>query len=494
MLLIVVTIVALAWGTLAFGAVYPWAYGPLALAMAILGALELMAMRSGRPRVGPIAIGLTAIGLTIAIQLVPMSQATLKRISPAAGAFRQSYAQSFGLIRPVDTESEEAGEAAAQISHPISIAPSRTTIGMALFASLALFFLGTSRLLSSEGGLSLAQPLVAFGILVSVVGIGQYTLTLNVDHPLIYGFWKPQSEAARPFGPFVNPNHFAGWMLMMLPVALALFYEALERTLGAAAARKGNRVSVVSLPEFGRTLIFGFASVVMGLSLLMTKSRSALAALAAGSLLALWIVLRRQPGMAARAVVIGAFLVVVGGAGAWAGLDTLIEKVVKDSATNDSVGGRVRAWRDTRQIIVDYPLTGTGFNTYGTAMTMYQSGQRDVHFQEAHNDYLQLAAEGGVLVGVPMLATLGIFITEVRRRFKEAPKVGTTYWVRVGAVLGLVSIGLQSLMDFSLQMPGNAALCAVLAAIAVHQSPSLRRTTGRKRHADHRSGNTVGAI
>src|SRR5262249_40677196 len=148
--------------------------------------------------------------------------------------------------------------------HPISISAARTKIGIMLFGSLALFLVGTARLLSREGGLALAQPLVVFGILLSLIGIGQYTVTLHDEHPLIYGFWKPQSEAARPFGPFVNPNHFAGWMLMALPIALALFYEALERTLAAAERRKGNRVSVASLPEFGRTLVFGFSSVVMG--------------------------------------------------------------------------------------------------------------------------------------------------------------------------------------------------------------------------------------
>jgi hypothetical protein len=473
--LIVATVVALAWGALAFGSVYQWAYTPLAVGVAAIGLLDLIALRRGRPPIGGVSIGLAAIGVAMAIQLIPVSKTALNRISPAASGFQQQYNQAFGLVRPSDPFSEPTTAESRAPSHPISISPSRTMVGIALFASLAVFFLGTSRLLSREGGLSLARPLVAFGILLSLIGIGQYTLTLGDEHPLIYGFWKPQSEAARPFGPFVNPNHFAGWMLMVLPIALALFYEALERTLTEAASREGNRVSVVSLPDFGRALTFGFSSVVMGLALTMTKSRSALAALAAGSLLALWIVLRRQPSMAARAVVVVSFLVVLGGAGAWAGLDTLVEKVAADSATNDSFGGRIRAWRDTRRIIADFPLTGTGFNTYGTAMTVYQTGQRDVHFQEAHNDYLQVAAEGGLLVGIPILATIWIFVRDVRRRFKEAPKEGRTYWLRVGALLGLVSIGLQSLMDFSLQMPGNAALCAVLAAIAVHQSPNLRQ-------------------
>ena len=57
--------------------------------------------------------------------------------------------------------------------------------------------------------------------------------------------------------------------------------------------------------------------------------------------------------------------------------------------------------------------------------------------------------------------------------FREAPHKGTTYCLRVGATAGLISIALQSLVEFSLQMPGNAALFIVLGAIALHRSPHL---------------------
>jgi O-antigen ligase len=220
---------------------------------------------------------------------------------------------------------------------------------------------------------------------------------------------------------------------------------------------------------------FGFSSVVMGLSLVLTRSRSGVAALAAGSLLAVWIMLRRQRSIRARLLVIVCFIAVLGGATAWAGLDGLIGKAMSTDPTTNSLGGRLGAWSDTLHIIRDFPLTGSGFNTYGTAMTVYQSSSRSVHFQEAHNDYLQLAAEGGLLLAIPVLVTLGIFARAVQRRFREAPRDGVTYWLRVGAMIGLISIGFQSLVEFSLQMPGNAALFAVMAAIAVHQSPKLRR-------------------
>jgi O-antigen ligase len=137
---------------------------------------------------------------------------------------------------------------------------------------------------------------------------------------------------------------------------------------------------------------------------------------------------------------------------------------------------RREAWSDTIGIIRHFPVAGSGFNTYGTAMMVYQTRNKGLHFQEAHNEYLQLAAEGGALLGIPILVAIGLFARDVRRRFREAPKAGSTYTLRVGATVGLVSIAMQSLLEFSLQMPGNAVLFVILAAIALHQSPNLRRT------------------
>ena len=154
-------------------------------------------------------------------------------------------------------------------------------------------------------------------------------------------------------------------------------------------------------------------------------------------------------------------------AGVWGGLDAVGQRF--NSASWSDVGGRLSIWRDTVHIVQDFPLTGTGFNTYGVAMLGYQSDGVEERWVEAHNDYLQLAAEGGLLLGLPFVITIFFFVREVRRRVRERADDSETYWLRAGAVTGLIAIAFQEVVDFSLQMPGNAALFAVLAAIAVHR-------------------------
>ena len=102
-------------------------------------------------------------------------------------------------------------------------------------------------------------------------------------------------------------------------------------------------------------------------------------------------------------------------------------------------------------------------------MLVYQSADLDQLYAEAHSDYLQIAAEGGLLIGVPAILLLLLTAREVRRRFREQRDSVTMYWIRAGAVTGLLTIALQETSEFSLQMPGNAALLCILAAIALHR-------------------------
>ena len=102
-------------------------------------------------------------------------------------------------------------------------------------------------------------------------------------------------------------------------------------------------------------------------------------------------------------------------------------------------------------------------------MLRYQEFEPSTRTLEAHNDYLQLVAEGGALLAIPAIAALFVLAREIRRRFREGRDDQTTYWLRVGAATGLVAIGLQEIVEFSLQIPGIAALFAVVAAIAIHE-------------------------
>jgi O-antigen ligase len=137
------------------------------------------------------------------------------------------------------------------------------------------------------------------------------------------------------------------------------------------------------------------------------------------------------------------------------------------TSTGSSVGNRIRIWKDTLPIVRDFWLTGTGAGTYRSSMLYYQRSERVVQFNQAHNHYLQLVAEGGLI----MAGCLAAALTGLWRalRYRLSTDVHGAYWIRAGAAAGLFSVALQSIWETGLVMPANAALAAVLAAIALHE-------------------------
>jgi len=89
-----------------------------------------------------------------------------------------------------------------------------------------------------------------------------------------------------------------------------------------------------------------------------------------------------------------------------------------------------------------------------------------VIYNQAHNHYLQVAAEGGMIVGLPVLLALSAFARATLASL-SADRSGM-YWIRAGAAAGLFGVAVQSVWETGLTIPANAALAAILGAIAVH--------------------------
>ena len=117
-------------------------------------------------------------------------------------------------------------------------------------------------------------------------------------------------------------------------------------------------------------------------------------------------------------------------------------------------------------------------------MLVYQKSDRVVYFNQAHNQYLQIVAEGGLLLSVPAAVALLSFVRLARRRVMSDRSA--VVWLRIGATGGLLAVMVQSLWETGLRMPANAALAAVLAAVIVrpprdrsHQHGKTHGTTSR---------------
>ena len=435
--------VLVSWGALAFGSPYPWAYFPLLIGSALLGTASLLIARRRALSNALLPAALLILIAAVALQLIPLHRQVLNVLSPHA----------FGII-----EQRELG-GVDWSTHPLSIAPSRTRIGLAFLASFAILLVGAGAVLDRNRVKRLAGLLVMLGLLLALIGIIQN----NLSDGKIYGFWNLR-QGGSPFGPFVNKNHFAGWMLLVIPVSLGYFMSALSRVLEGRISDFRELIVWLLSEQGSKATLTAFAVIVMSLSVLLTLSRSGIASLALTYVICAYLVTRRLPRTIGRTIGVGAFVLVMAAVVAWAGMDHVTWRFWHVNLVD--ANERPAMWADTVRLARDFWITGTGLNTYGTAMLFYQRAVPDLHLQAAHNDYLQLMAEGGVLLGIPTAIAFIVFVLAVRHRIHE--DVGSIRWIRAGAVVGLAAIAFQSLFDFSLQMPGNAVLFTVVAAVALH--------------------------
>lgn len=442
----------IAWGAFAFGAVYPWAFMPLFAGCVVVALAGLAQRGAAAPVESALTIALLCLIAAIAVQLVPVPVSAIRRISPETDVFLRGSALGYADAR----------------SHALSIRPEKTMVGLAAACALGLFLVGLVRAINRQDTVQVVRGVCVLGGALAIAGIAQVALW----NGKIYGVW-PLHYGGNPFGPFINRNHFAGWMLMALPLALSYFCGRVSRGMEAGPGGWRNRLIWFSSPDASETILVGFSVLVMALGLTLTTSRSGLLGLVvalavSGSFVA------RHYGTAPRRMFATLYLgfVLIAAIG-WTGADRIALRFTSDG----TYGNRVPIWMDTLRIAGRFPLVGTGFNTYGTSTLAYQSVLPDAHLAEAHNDYLQVLAEGGVLVGIPAGALLIVIVRTIRRRFRGLSR-GTDYWVRVGAVTGIVAIALQEIGEFSLQMPGNAVLFVVLVALAIR--PSSGRGAGAR--------------
>jgi hypothetical protein len=461
-------ILALAWGAFAFGAVYPWAYWPLAATVAGLGVYTLVRTRGYRDhRVRTLAFALAGVAAAIAIQLISLPYSIVAKLSPALDRFFREYALFY---HPASL-------------HSLSLSPASTAVVLALFIAFALFLLGLIAGLGSVSTEWLMNQLMGLGLALAIVGIIQKAFPMDEAHPLVYGFWEPRF-GGNPFGPFINRNHFAGWMVMALPLVLGYSCIVLMQTLHLRERTVGAFLRWLTSVEASRFLHVAFCVLLMGMSLVLTGSRSGIASFAVAMLAFAILALRRFRRGRARLLVASYLGVILLGAVIWAGTDRTVGRFLL-ARTDQSGGGRIGAWIDTLNIVRDFPLFGTGMGTYGQAMLVYQTAGRPVMYAQAHNDYLQIAAEGGLLVLVPAAIAIGVVLLGIRRRMTAGLDDEQTAWIRTGAVAGLVGIAAQSLIEFSLQMPGNTALFVLLLAIALHRSRGRDSSGERRRSSAH---------
>jgi O-antigen ligase len=198
-------------------------------------------------------------------------------------------------------------------------------------------------------------------------------------------------------------------------------------------------------------------------------------------LVVLAVVLLRQKRSARIAIGVGAFAVVLVSLLVWLGgreLTARVSSISKESRSEISGGMRLSIDRDTLKMFRQKPLIGWGLGTFPVVYPQFRSFYTNFFINEAHNDYLQLLAETGVLGFCTMIWFLVVLYRRVRRKMANWTS-NVSGAVTLACTLSFTGILIHSLVDFNLQIPANAALFYVFCSIAA-APPLLQRSRKRR--------------
>jgi len=457
----------------AIGSVHPWAYVPLwCLALALGGLLLLRAAAIVKLRslLGWTDFSFHPAGRWLVLDATPTYGLTGWTFDLRRAIWLRPPLLVPGLLF--------IAWVALQLAHlPPSwsartASPPDTARGLAFLVTALLFHMASAAVLDQREARERFRRLVAFvGFAIALVGIVQ----LGAGAERIYGFFQPL-ERGIIFGPFVNRNHFAGYMLMVVPTGLALLSHAWSRYSARVgdAPNARRRVSALGSAQ-GAELLYALLPVSVCIAALVaTTSRGALIAFGLSFALAGLGVRRGGRGVPAWAIAAAFLLMAV----SWFGIERL---AIRFGNISMDAPGRTLVWRDSLRRMDGLWLHGGGFNAFASAMSGATpwalprgaepwpaeieqarlagrpAGVRIAPgvpgmtwYREAHNDYLQVLVE----TGLPGLALALWAAFAVFRSARQDP------WL----LMAIAGVLMQSAVEFDLQIPAIAVLLVSLAA------------------------------
>ena len=323
---------------------------------------------------------------------------------------------------------------------------------MLLLATLLFLFLSVQVFCTLQDWRSFVWFGMGLGFVVSVFGILQH-LTFNGK---LYWF-RELTYGGIPFGPYVNRNHFAGLMELLIPLALV------PLVLGKV---RRERLAVVAL----------FAVMPIA-ALFLSASRGGIVSFLVQFALLTYLLLRRR-GLAKRlravsTVLLAALMIV-----SWLGIGRILQRFSSLQTLEVTEGKRAAMRRGAWHIFLDHPLAGTGLGTLQIVYPPYETLYDGKVVNHAHNDYLEALAETGVLGGLCCAWFLGVLLFKSLPLFRQSD-FSFPGALQLSGVVACAGFLVHALVDFNFHIPSNLWLFFLMAHLAttqIQQAPSIQPT------------------
>jgi O-antigen ligase len=357
-----------------------------------------------------------------------------------------------GLVQLLPLRNPDSAGTSLPLVHSLSFNPYATRFIVIEVIALLLYFGATLVFVDTPKRLRLlVRTITIFGFVLAIFGLTQsFTSPTRV-------YWIRELPQSQAFGPFINRHHFAGYMELTIGLPLGLIFS--------------NGV------EREKKFIYLFAAGLMAVALIFTNSRGGIISLVA-EVLFLASVMRigrrhrkkttdkglRVKSAAMKAGLALALVITLFGGVVLLGGEEALSRLVGTVNADDPTTGRAQFWSVTLDIIKNHPVIGTGLGSFGVVYTGYDTRNGLYRLEQAHNDYLQVLSDGGIVgaaIGLVFLIALfrmGFTRLESRDDFRRG--------VATGALAGCFAVLVHSFFDFTLHTTSNSLLFLVLAGLA----------------------------
>jgi O-antigen ligase len=337
--------------------------------------------------------------------------------------------------------------AAFQLAVGITTVPFLTRIELLKYSALlALFFLFVQSHRTRTHWRNFVWFLLSLGFAVSLFAIMQH-FTFNGKL-----YWVRELQyGGIPFGPYVNRNHFAGLMELLIPPGLAI------QVLGAERRDQLPLMALFTLLPIG--------------ALFLSASRGGIISLVAEvGFLAILIAARRREKkvLVAAALIFTLAAILV----SWLGIGAALDRFAAYKKLETSEGRRVEMLHDSLRIFQDHRILGTGLGTLQEVFPLYETVYDGLVVNHSHNDYAEALAETGLVGGLCGLVFLGfLFWTSWKILSVGGDPQGFAY--HAGALVACLGLLVHAGMDFNFHIPSNALIFLLQSALATSAFPAL---------------------
>jgi O-antigen ligase len=435
-------------------------------------------------------------------QTVPLPGTWLTKISP--GSARLFSTPSLQIEEPGDVSAfavegilsaNRTPADASILKRPVSVRADRTLRKVMLICVfILLFFLVAWWADRGERIIYLVTAITTVGFLVALQALIQF-MTWNGRI-----LWLRPAAGGRAFGPFVNDNHFAGYVEMIIPVAIGLSLYLLDRRRHPPAQEPGakedleagEQLSIMESRVSGhreKGILVLFTAVILLVSLFFCMSKGGLLSSLVSGVVLLALLWKRMVSKRIAWAIILSLPILVVALVFWIGPAEVFEQIGSPEEMSSEASFRSRAlvWAAMVRNVGEFAWAGSGLGTFREGFAAFTPPGSTARWHRAHNDYLQLFWETGAIGFSLFLVGTVVFARRYwwpALRSREHP----LDVIRIGAAVSLMSIAVHSLIDFNLQIGSNGFLFALLAGLLAALTRSIE-TSGSDSRLQLATGN-----